>query len=445
MNRHSVSKMRWPALALGFVLIGLGAAPPAIRPQRAEPEDLVRWEWYQRVNLPTAPGKLVDLAVPTAVFGRARSDLGDLRLVDGQGRPIPYALRIRRPVDEQRALSLRAFDRIKNPDHSLSLTLDLGDRPSEHNEIAVSLSGKGFGRPLRLEGSSDGKTWGNILDGVHVVNIEVAGRRVEQRQFSYPPSRLRYLRLLIRPDRILENDRPEIEAVQVFRSARAPGEDLTTATRLLPREPVRSHAAPASAWRIDLGEEKVPCAKLILQIGEEDFVRPYVVEALRPGEQPHIVASGVLRRELETLDRPVVIEFPSEVATRYLRLTIVDYRNPPLSLMGVEAVAPLRQVVFAPPSGARQVWLYVGNTRAQAPRYDFAASLPARLEPAPDRAELGPVEQNPDYRPEPKPWTERWPYLVDTVLAIASGVLLCILGLLANTAIRQHDGSRSTT
>jgi hypothetical protein len=45
------------------------------------------------------------------------------------------------------------------------------------------------------------------------------------------------------------------------------------------------------------------------------------------------------------------------------------------------------------------------------------------------------VQPNPDYVPEPKPLTERWPWLVYVVLATASVVLLVLLVLLGRKAL----------
>jgi hypothetical protein len=363
---------------------------------------------------------------------------------------VPYALRVREARDEQRRLQAKEYDQVANPGGSASVSLDLGEPVPEHNQVEVALSGRGYGRPLRLEGSADGKSWSKLLDGVYVVQMEIAGRMVDQRRFTYPPSRLRHLRVQVRPDRVLENDRPVITAVGVFHSVHVPGEDVTLAADVQPREPVRGAGAPGSAWRIDLGEENVPCRKLTLEVSDDDFSRPYFLERLPSPDPtraayeqppPEVVASGELRRQ-NGQPAALEIDLSREVQTRWLRLTVTDNRNPPLNLAGARATAAAREAVFAPPAGGGPLRLYFGNPRAQEPRYDFAAGLPARLDPPPARAELGPVEVNPDYRPPPKPWTERWPYLVDAVLAGASAVLVGILLVLARSAIRRHDAAR---
>ena len=70
--------------------------------------------------------------------------------------------------------------------------------------------------------------------------------------------------------------------------------------------------------------------------------------------------------------------------------------------------------------------VYAGNSQAAPPHYDFAATLPVVLEPPPARTTLGDPVVNPIFQPEPKPWTECWPWLVCMVLGCASVALLAM-------------------
>ena len=123
-----------------------------------------------------------------------------------------------------------------------------------------------------------------------------------------------------------------------------------------------------------------------------------------------------------------------------LRLVVTDYRNPPLELRAATVRAAAREVVFAAPARAVSgLRLYYGNPKAEPPGYDFARNLPATLVPSPARLSLGSRSENPDYRPEPKPFTERWPWVIYVILGaicLALGVLIISL---ARTAIRLHD------
>jgi hypothetical protein len=403
-------------------------------------EPLAGWEWYEEVTWdPARAAGRVDFLLSPSVFDKALPDLGDLRLVDAGGRAVPYALRVRRPRDEKRALTAREFNRAVRPDRSAEVTLDLGEAPGEHNEIDLATPGRDFRRRLRLEGSNDGKAWSAVLENASVVHLEVGPQVVDVHRFTYPVSRFRYLRVQVFPDRSLEADTPSVTSVGVFRTTQVAGEEVTLPGRLGPREAVPAPGGPGSAWMIDFGGELAPVERLEFDVGDEEFVRPYQLQLADEPDSRGVVAQGEWRRRRGEQPRPLEAAF-GEVMARRLRLVVTDYRNPSLNLTGVCYAAPARQVVFAPAQGqAPPLRLYFGNPQAQAPHYDFAATLPEKLDPPPARAALGAPVKNPEYRPPPKPWTERWPWLVYVVLGVTSLVLLAILAALAREAVARHD------
>jgi hypothetical protein len=424
------------AAGLLAVFSALAAAPPS-----AQREELSHWQWYCDVRLPdnAGPGRRVDCLVTPAVFGRANPELGDIRLVDDSGATIPYALRILAPRNVQEELpGARTYDRVVHPDRSIAASIDLGEAPPEHNEIVVNLAGDGYGRPLRLEGSPDGKSWSKLLDCVYVVHLK--DPKIDQRRFTYPPSRLRFLRILVRPDRVIENDEPKLESVHVFHSVHLPGESVTLPAELERREPGRLDGQYSSSWLIDLGARNVPCERLSLRIAEQGFARPYSLAVADSDNPTQPFQFDILRRQPDDRSGEVEIVLRQPVEAHKLRLTIQDASNPPLTIEAVHFSAAARQIVFDVPANLkRPLRLYSGNPNSPPPRYDFASNLPPRLVPSPLRATLADPEANPKYVPPPKPFSERWPWLVDTVLACACALLLGILLVLARTAIRKSD------
>ncbi len=83
--------------------------------------------------------------------------------------------------------------------------------------------------------------------------------------------------------------------------------------------------------------------------------------------------------------------------------------------------------------------LSFGDPTAGEPGFDLARTLPINLPVIPSQVTLGPVTENPEYRPPPKPWTERWPGLFYVALGSAGVVLLGLLGLIARQALARHD------
>src|ERR1035441_3594787 len=198
-----------------------------------------------------------------------------------------------------------------------------------------------------------------------------------------------------------ETDRaaPDLLGVRVRRSIHLAGEMMLTVGSTEPRDADRANARPASLWRVDLGG-RIPIQQVLLSVGDGVFSRPFTLEAVDDPAAPVLLASGELTRR-ESAAGQLKVEF-SERWARRLRLTVIDDRNPPLAIFGLTAEGAARQVVF---DGA------------------LAARLPAEGGRMATRLMLGPQRDNPVYRPEPKPFSERYPWLVYVVLA-AAGIVL---------------------
>ncbi len=425
------------ALVVGLLTASPGLAQdPGLAQEGAVSEDLTHWKAFVPLSLPE-PGKLAGAILTPAVFGAAKPDLGDLRLVDQGGRTIPYALRTLAERIVRQKVAVKPFDRLTLPDSSQRLSLDLGPSPPEHNELDLDVTAASYGRPLVLESSDNGKDWGTILDKVEVVKLDIRGQSINVTRFSYPSSRQRYLRVTLRPDRVSkEND--VLRGASVFFSLTRPGKWAGGAAQIEYRDPVRAHDDAASAWVLDLGEPNVPVSQLTLHIDQERFSRPFYLEAYEPGRRGEQLVSGTLSRQGG--HEPIVLVFP-ETRTRRLKLTVIDSRNPPLTLQKAEYAAPARLLVFQVPAGSESLRLYIDNPEARAPNYDFADTLPRDLGEIAS-ASFGSREANPAYVPPPPetlPFTERYPYLLDVVLIVSLAVLAGLLFLLARTAIRRHD------
>jgi hypothetical protein len=321
------------------------------------------------------------------------------------------------------------------------VSLDLGENPVEHNEIEIVTNGSNFRRRVRLEGSDTNQNWGSILDKAYLVHFQVDSQRVDVRRLHYPASRFRHVRVRVFPESGKDDDQPEIVQVAVYHSTRLPGKYVTLPATLGLRQPEPAGGVPGSAWFIEFGGEAVPCEQLSFDVADHDFVRSYRLEKADPDETSGLLATGEWRRRAGADVKPMEIHF-NEVRARRLRLIVTDYRNPPLNLTAVRYTAPARQIIFAASEDpASPLRLYFGNPQAEPPRYDFGENLAAALEPRLARATLQGLTQNPIYQPVPKPWTERWPWLVYVVLSVASLILLTILALLARQTAARHDAT----
>ncbi len=417
--------------------------------QSTSAESLRHWQYFHTVTAKgDDKGKYRDFFLPPAVFGPARTDLVDLRLYDVGGKEIPYALRVLKPDTQREPISAKVYNRTTNSDGSASLRLDLGKDGGEHNQIQIDLSGVNYRRPFKLEGSDTDGNWSTILDKKFVTHYKYGDQTIRIDRFEYPDSRFRYLRLTVSLDPSKEKKKREKDAklirkVQIFRFVDLPGKSQTHDAALDVRQAVPTGLGPGSAWYITFGGHKPPIEKLLFHTSSAHFVRPYRLEGITGGGSSQTIARGEWRRGEES-DMPLVIQVP-ERSFRKFRLVVTDQRNEPLQLNRAKYTMWARQVIFES-SGEMKLplRLYYGNPEAKPPGYDFAARLPKKLASTPVSMSVGPQEKNPTYQPKPKPWTERFSWLIYVVLGLVNLVLLGLLIQLGRLAITRHDESQKT-
>ena len=114
---------------------------------------------------------------------------------------------------------------------------------------------------------------------------------------------------------------------------------------------------------------------------------------------------------------PLTLDFP-EQWDRYLRLRVFngDDRPVPIERALFETIG--RRVKFLP-DAAGEYALYYGNPEAKAPSYDLGAVLARRTQAAEIVLAAGAERRNAAYRPPQKPWSDRYPALLYSVLAAA--------------------------
>ena len=397
------------------------------------------WPFFAEVTPGGSTPGIYRLVLPLQIMDKAREDLTDLRLIDAAGREIPYALRVRKEVNEQREFGARLFNNV-TAGNVTEVSVDLGENPGEHNEIEIETAGTNFRRRVDVEGSDTTADWKTLKSGAQIFEFESQSRVANSNHVTYPLSLYRYLRLRIHADELTDKTPPQVSSVKALMVVRGPG--LLTTWDVSTAEPqfLRNEGVPSSAWTIDLGG-RVPCDRLVLTVDTESFSRQFQLEMVDNPENLRLVSAGELTHHVGQAQQALTIRLDEEVYARKLRLLVNDFNNPALSISAIQAGAPARELYFElkqPP--AQPLRLYFGYANAMPPHYDFEKELPGKLTTMPAAATLSSFAGNPDYRPEPQPFTERWPWLIYIVLTISSLALAWILFSLARaTMSRQPD------
>lgn len=396
------------------------------------------WPFFVEVFTYGGRPGLYEIVLPLEVMDKASEDLADLRLYDATGREIPYAVRVRRDIDDKRQISGTVFNQGVVGSTS-EVTVDLGEDPGEHNEVEIQTAGANFRRQVVVEGSDSGSDWRTLSARGALLSFQSENSSVESSRVTYPTSRYRYLRVRVFRDELTDDRAPQITSVRVIMAINVKGELTTWGVPVPSYQLLRNQGAHASQWTIDLGG-RVPCDRLALNIEDASFSRRFQLEAVDDPENVRLIATGELTRHVGDAAKPLVITFDDEVHSRKLRLLVTDYSNQTLSISSIEASAPARELVFELKQPSVQLLkLFFGNPKITAPHYDFEKELPSPLTTGRTRVTVGNAVVNPDYKPEPLPLTERVPWLIYLVLAASSIALALILISLARTTLQTQS------
>jgi len=393
------------------------------------------WPFYVELTGNQTAG-VYQFTVPLQVMGESRDDLGDLRLFDSENHEVPYAIRTRASVNEQLEFTGHLFNEVTVASGATEATVDLGDDATEHNQVQIQTAGDDFRRRVVVEGSDSRSDWKTLVSDGVIFNFHADGKTAASNSISYPTSRYRYLRVRVYKDELSDSDPPNITGVRALKGVYDKGQLNTWNVYVPDYQLIRNQGAHAAQWTIDLGS-RVPCDRLSLTIADSSFFRPFEVENFDDPQNPRLLANGYISRRAGDEQKPLMITFGQEEHVRKLRLQITDYSNQTLTIEGIEASAPARELVFELKQPQRlPLRLFFGNAKVPEPHYDFEKELATKLKSSVKQTSVGEVIKNPAYTPEPLPFTERVPWLIYLVLAASSLALGWILWSLARSTLR---------
>jgi len=416
--------IRGHALAIAFLLAGTGAA--GARPAR---EALDAWAFRKPVTVPalSQPG-FVELRLDADVMREATPRLTDLRLRDDTGGDVAYFVRRRERLVAPVARETPMLELVTTREGAVRFVLDAGVDRGPHSRVRLSVreQARNFRVPVRVEIADDGRAWRLVREAGFIYRVEGETKTADT-SVSYPTTTARWLRLtigaekgqalplagaaIVLGDAAREEDR--IPAALVERDA----ESMRRTTRLV----------------LDLRSRR-PADRIELDVVERVFQRVVLVEA---GDDRAtwrwLGSSAISAVDVAGIrERLTSVRFP-ETAARYLRLTIQNLDEPPLTVSGARVFAVKRAVVFEAMPGRTYVLDY-GNPGAAAPRED-ARALPFLGDRLPT-ATLGATRPVP--APPSAPWMASQSLATWATTAMA-GLALASLGWRMARGLRPAD------
>ena len=358
--------------------------------------------------------------VDEEIWARARPDLADLRLYDGDTQ-VQYALSEQRGGTSSHEAAAKILN-LGSVGGRTEFDLDMSE-VGEYDRIRLQLDAKDFVATASLAGS-------NQLGAKSATHLPPATLYDFSREdlgsnavLKLPPSSFRYLHVKlsagIAPAQIKSASVYNLQETKaVWTSVGSCGEPSQVArtTVIICDSPLR---VPVERVRFRIDAKQVNFRRTVVladaseqRYGDGEITR---VRMNRGG-------ATVIAEEMDVLIR-------GQNSGR-LKVSVDNGDNPPLSISGVELLSVERRVYFDPQDRSL-LRLYYGDSKLGSPIYDYARFFKA--DPAAARATLGPGTHNEAYRgrPDDRPWSERHKAVLWTAMLLAVIVLagLAIRGL----------------
>jgi hypothetical protein len=375
------------------------------------------------------PGLQNYFVVDEEVWSRARTDLGDLRIYDGEAQ-VQYALNVQRGGTSSEEEGARILN-LGNVGGRTEFDLDMG-QIAEYDRIRLTLDAKNFVVTVSLGGS-------NTLG--------------ERSATQLPPSTLYdFTREQLGSNSVLKLPTSSFRYLHIRLSSGISPQQVKGATVYNLQETkaiwtgVGSCGSPSQNARTTVisceAPLRVPVDRIRFQVDPKQVNFRRTV-TLSDSTGRYESSGEITRVRLNRAGTTVVSEeMDVQIAgqssdQRPGRLTIIidNGDNPPLAIAAVQLLSIERWIYFDPQAKA-SLKLYYGDYKLDSPVYDYARFFHA--DPAAAKAELGPGTHNDAYsgRPDERPWSERHSAVLWLAMLLAVAVLaaLAIRGLKAETA-----------
>jgi hypothetical protein len=367
------------------------------------------------------------LVVDEEIWTRARPDLADLRIYDGESQ-VQYALSEQRGGTSSHEAAAKILN-LGSVGGRTEFDLDMSNLEKgeigEYDRIRLQLDAKDFVVTASIAGSHQlGAKSATQLPPATLYDFsreELGSNPV----LKLPASSFRYLHV-----KLSSGISPaQVKGASVYNLQETKAVWTNVGSCGSPSQVARTTVIACNS------PLRVPVERVRFRVDPKqvNFRRPVVLW----DASDHRFGGGEITRVRMNRGGTAVVSEEMDVriggqSSGQLKITVDNGDNPPLSISGVELLSVERRVYFDPQG--RSLRLYYGDDKLDAPIYDYARFFKA--DPAAAKAELSAGAHNQAYtgRPDDRPWSERhkavlWLAMLLAVIVLAA---LAIRGLKAN-------------
>ncbi len=381
MRHRLLNRIRFKIAAGLLASLGFVAARGGVFP--------TTWQQVQSFEV-NSPG-LIKIALPVSTLDLVRPGFEDLRLYDGQGTEQPYLLQRPRPMVGG-VRGVRTFQASLSASTTIILMATGVTQPIDG--VLLTTPERSFLKPVRVEGSTDGKSWRVLAEDVPIFHQP---NGVGQTFVELPKAVWQWLRVTVHDKRTAPISFTTGE-VHLAEPEPVPLETL-------PVKIVERHENPGQTrLTLDLGAANLDLSRIRIEASDTLFARRVRLAVPRMvngeiREQP--VGEGAIYRVAVEGQPPVAgltVPVNGPIGSRELIVFVQNDDSPPLDITSVAAeVHPIHLLFNARAPGT--YYFLTGNEGCAAPRYDLVSLESQLKEVAPAIVTISPAAPNPDYRP----------------------------------------------
>ena len=126
---------------------------------------LKNWEFSRSIEVKNDAKQATAVELDGKIYDSSRPDLDDLRIMSPQDGEEPYTIRTQREVNKTRKLVSKVLSNETKAQETV-LSIDLGEKVENYNEIKLIPKHNNFYRKINMEGSQDNQNWEVIRKGI---------------------------------------------------------------------------------------------------------------------------------------------------------------------------------------------------------------------------------------------------------------------------------------
>ena len=380
------------------------------------------WPFHKDIELPHSFEGTSYIKVPLDenVFERSLPDFSDVRIVElSNQKELPYKLQIERgeTVKKFNEVTLQDYHEIRG--QHTEFVADLGEGAILHNELEIQTYSTNFQYDVLIEASNDKREW--ILlsqDSVFDLTIVDKDFKAQDTILKYPANTYRFIKV-----KVISGAGPLLKVTGL--KSHYFQELLPRKRALMPLvdSRIENKENKASELVLDLGFSGFPAHEIIFRVKEENFYRKVKIEGSDDKRDWVIInnSGSMYSYHNGELQRKSLSVLFSKANNRYLRITVMNEDDSPLSYGEITLLSFEHQVIFEANSKS-EYSIYYGNKSARKPIYDLERTFEFMAGEDLPEANLGEERGNLDYAPT-IPVTERFPWLLPTCVGIAALVI----------------------